>query len=157
MGDAPKGQPDLKDAPEIGRVARVETPCAFDDGRNNWQDGLINFGDKLLSDFPTSRWAPYVHLTLARTYASKLLLTYPGVELDGANKPDNPDTLRREAIAHFRAFLAGNRESPEASSAWREIMEAARRTTPVAKPFRLHRLICPRQLRISSFFVHRNL
>ena len=120
MGDPPKGQPELKDAPEVTRVARVERPCSFDDGSNNWQDGLILFGQQLLRGFPASRWAPYVHLTLARTYANKLFLTYPGVELDGANKPNNPDMLRRDAITHFKAFLAGNRESPEATSAWRE-------------------------------------
>jgi hypothetical protein len=127
-GDAPKGQPPLnaglpvalpKNA-EITRVGRAENPCSFDDGHNNWQPGLVRFGEKLLQDFPASRWAPYIHLTLARTYAASLLLTYPGIDLDGANKPGDPDALRRNAIAHFRAFLAGNRESPEAPSAWRE-------------------------------------
>ncbi len=118
MGNTPKGQPALKDAPEIARVAKVEKPCAF--GGDNWQNGLISFGQKLLQDFPASRWAPYVHLTLARTYASKLLFTYPGVELEGANKPANPNTLRREAIVHFRAFLDSDPKSPEAASAWRE-------------------------------------
>lgn len=108
-------------AGEIARVAHVENPCAFDDGHNNWQDGLINSGEKLLRDFPVSRWKSYIHLTLARTYTAKLILTYPDIDLNGANRPTDPEALRRNAIAHFRAFLVEeNREAAEASSAWRE-------------------------------------
>jgi hypothetical protein len=107
-------------AGEIARVAHVESPCAFDDGRNNWQGGLIQFGEKLLRDFPASRWKSYVHLTMARAYAAKLILTYPDVDLNGANQPTDPETLRRNAIAHFRAFLEENREAPESGVARRE-------------------------------------
>jgi hypothetical protein len=58
---------------------------------------------------------------LARTYAAWLILTYRAVELNGASRPAiDPDTLRRNAIAHFRAFFADNRVSSEADSAWRE-------------------------------------
>ena len=120
MGEAPKGQPPLKDAAEIARVVRVEKPCAFDDGRNNWANGEIIFGEKLLRDFPASRWKSYVHLTLARAYAAKLILTYPDVELNGANIPTDPEALRRNAIANFRAFLNENRDAPEAAVASRE-------------------------------------
>jgi hypothetical protein len=121
MGGAPKGQPSLKDAAEGVRVARLEKPCSFDDGHNNWQGGLIDFGEKLLRDFPASPWKSYIHLTMARAYAAKLILTYPEVDLNGANKPTNPEALRRAAITHFRAFLEGNPESPEARSARREL------------------------------------
>jgi hypothetical protein len=128
MGGAPKGQPSLKkaarerngSAEEIARVTRVETPCAFDDGSNNWQGGLVQFGDKLLRDFPASRWKSYVHLTMARAYANKLILTYPDIELNGANRPTDPEALRRNAITHFRAFLVENRDTPESAVAWRE-------------------------------------
>jgi hypothetical protein len=96
MGEAPKGQPSLK-------------ACAFDDGYNNWQDGLIRAAEKL-----------HAHLTIARAYAAKLLLTYPGTDLNGANMPTDPDALRRNAIAHFRTFLAQNPNAPEAATAWRE-------------------------------------
>jgi hypothetical protein len=119
-GKAPRGQPSLKDAPEIAGVAHLENPCSFDDGHNNWQGGLIVFGEKLLRDFPASRWKSYIHLTVARAYAARLILTYPGADLNDANRPADPDALRLGAIAHFRAFLEGNEESPEASSAWRE-------------------------------------
>ena len=119
-GGAPKGQPSLKGAAEGTRVAHLENPCSFNDGHNNWQGGLISFGEKLLRDFPASRWKTYIHLTMARAYAAKLILTYPKVDLDGANRPTDPEALRRAAIAHFRAFLEGNRESPEVRSAWRE-------------------------------------
>jgi hypothetical protein len=119
--EAPKGQPSLDDAAESTSIARLENACSFDDGNNNWQGGMIRFGEKLLLDFPASRWKSYIHLTLARAYAARLILTYPSVELNGANRPTiDPDTLRRDAIAHFRAFLEENRESPEANSAWRE-------------------------------------
>ena len=107
-------------AGEIARIAHVEEPCAFDDGRNNWQDGLINLGEKLLRDFPASRWKSYILLTLARTYAAKLILTYPGIDLNGANRPTDPEALRRNAIVRFRGFLEENRESPESDTAWRE-------------------------------------
>jgi hypothetical protein len=129
MGGAPKGQPSLKEAAaryskgpagEIARVTRVERPCAFDDGSNNWQGGLIQFGEKLLRDFPESRWKSYVHLTMARAYANKLILTYPDIDLNGANRPTDPEALRRNAIAHFRAFLEENRDAPESAAAWRE-------------------------------------
>ena len=121
-GEAPKGQPSLRGSPaaEIARVTRVEKPCAFDDGRNNWQGGLIQFGEKLLRDFPASRWKSYVHLTMARAYANKLFLTYPDVDLNGANRPTDPEALRRNAIAHFRSFLEENRDAPESGVAWRE-------------------------------------
>ncbi len=119
-GGAPKGQPSLKNAAEGTRVAHLENPCSFDDGHNNWQGGLISFGEKLLRDFPASRWKPYIHLTMARAYAAKLILTYPQVDLNGANRPTGSEALRRAAIAHFRAFLEGNQESPEARSAWQE-------------------------------------
>ena len=119
--EAPKGQPSLDGAAESTHIARLENACSFDDGHNNWQSGMIRFGEKLLLDFPVSRWKSYIHLTLARAYAVRLALTYPAVELNGATRPTtNPDTLRRDAIAHFRAFLEENRESPEANSAWRE-------------------------------------
>lgn len=119
-GDTPKSQPALKNAADIGRVARVQNPCSFDDGHNNWQSGLVTFGEKLLRDFPASPWRSYVHLTLARTLAAQLTLAYPEVDPNGANRPTNPDALRRDAIAHFREFLNENPDSPEAGSAWRE-------------------------------------
>jgi hypothetical protein len=49
-----------------------------------------------------------------------MILTYPQVDLNGANRPTDPKALGRIAIAHLRASLEGNRQSPEASSAWRE-------------------------------------
>jgi hypothetical protein len=107
-------------AGEIARLAHLESACSFEDGHNNWPDGLIQFGEKLLRDSPSNRWTSYVHLTLARTYAASLTLTYPDVELNGANKPTDPDALRRNAILHFRAFLSENPDSPEADVAWRE-------------------------------------
>ncbi|HEX4137152.1 MAG TPA: hypothetical protein VHY84_21265 [Bryobacteraceae bacterium] len=124
-GDAPKSQPALKERPgitteELARIARVEKPCAFDDGSNNWQEGLIAFGAKLLRDFPESRWKPWVHLTMARASAARLLLAEPGVDLNGANRPVNPEILRRNAIEYFRLFLDENRETPESGSAWTE-------------------------------------
>ncbi len=119
-GDAPRGQPPLKQAAESGGVARVENPCSFDDGHNNWQAGLVSFGEKLLRDFPASPWKSYVHLTLARALAAQLFLVYPEVDLNGANRPTNPGALRRDAIAHFREFLNENPDSAEAASAWRE-------------------------------------
>ena len=42
---------------------------------------MIRFGEKLLRDFPASRWKSYIHLTLARAYTARLILTYPAVEL----------------------------------------------------------------------------
>lgn len=119
-GGAPKGQPRLEDAAEITRFARFERPCAFEDGHNNWQPGLIRFGEKLLQDFPASPRRAFVHLTLARALAARLILTYPDVERSGANRPANPEALRRDAITHFRAFLEGAPLSPEADSARRE-------------------------------------
>ena len=98
----------------------MEEPCGFDDGSNNWQGGLIQFGEKLLRDFPASRWKSYVHLTMARAYAAKLILTYPDMFLNGANRPTDADALRRNAIAQFRAFLDENRDAPESGTASRE-------------------------------------
>lgn len=120
-GGAPKGQPSVENTVEGPRIARLEDPCSFDDGHNNWQPGLIGFGQQLLRDFPASRWTSYIHLTMARAYAAQLILSYPGVDLNGANKPADPESLRREAIANFRAFLEENKESPDARSAWREV------------------------------------
>ncbi len=105
---------------EIARVAHAESPCAFDDGRNNWHDGLIQFGEKLLRDFPASPWKPYIHLTIARAYDAKLLLTYPDIELNGENRPTDPEALRRNAIAQFRTFLAEIPNSAESTVARRE-------------------------------------
>jgi hypothetical protein len=107
MGEAPKAQPSLK-------------ACAFDDGRNNWHDGLIRAGQKLLRDLPASPSKPYIHLTMARAYDAKLILTYPDIDLDGATRPTDPEALRRNAIAHFRAFLAETPNSPESAVARRE-------------------------------------
>jgi hypothetical protein len=119
--EGPSGQPAFDGAGESSGVARMQHPCSFDDGHNNWQGAMVRFGEKLLRDFPDTRWRPYIHLQLARTYAAWLILTYPGVELEGASKPAaDPDTVRRNAIAHFRAFFADNRVSSEADSAWRE-------------------------------------
>jgi hypothetical protein len=53
-------------------------------------------------------------MTMARAYAAKLILTYREVDLNGANRPTDPEALRSAAIAHFRAFLEGNRESVQA-------------------------------------------
>lgn len=119
-GGPPKGQPLFENAAEGARIAHLENPCSFDDGRNNWQGRLISFGEKLLRDFPTSRWKSYIHLALARAYAAELILTYPEVDLNGANRPTDPEALRRAAIVHFRAFLQLNQHSLEAHSAWRE-------------------------------------
>jgi hypothetical protein len=118
--ETPKGQLPLDGSGESADVARLEKPCSFDDGHNNWQIGEVRLGDRFLRDFPESRWKPYIHLTLARTYAAWLILTYPSVELMGASVPADPDRLRVGAISHFRAFLEENPESPEAHSAWRE-------------------------------------
>jgi hypothetical protein len=107
-------------AGEIARVAHVEEPCAFDDGSNNWQGGLIRFGEKLLHDFPAGRWRSYVHLTMARAYAARLVLTYPDIDLNGANRATDPEALRSKAITHFRAFLAMNKDASETAVAWRE-------------------------------------
>lgn len=124
---------------EIARVAHAESPCAFDDGSNNWQGGLIRFGEKLLRDFPASPWKPYIHLTMARTYAAELALTYPDVDLNGANRPTDPDALRRNAIAHFRVFLAEAPNSPESaatlSKARREAWRLLAGLPPTRYPF----------------------
>ena len=57
----------------------------------------------------------YIHLTMAGAYAAQLILTYPEIDLNGANRPTDPEALRRAAIAHFHAFLEGKPESPEAA------------------------------------------
>jgi hypothetical protein len=137
-GGVPKGQPSLKDAVEGARVAHFENACSFDDGHNNWQGGQISFGETLLRDFPASRWKSYIHLTMARAYAAKLMLSYPNIYLNGANRPPDPEALRRAAIGHFRAFLEENRESPEAGSRLAGSVAAACRTSTVANPFRMH-------------------
>lgn len=119
-GGIPKSQPSVKGAAEGARVERFENACSFDDGHNNWQGGQISFGETLLRDFPASRWQSYIHLTMARAYAAKLMLTYPDIDLNGANRPTDAEALRRGAIANFRAFLEKNPDSPEATSAWSE-------------------------------------
>jgi hypothetical protein len=57
---------------------------------------------------------------MARAYAAKLILSYPDIDLNGANRPTDPEVLRRNAITHFRAFLEENREAPESAVTWRE-------------------------------------
>jgi hypothetical protein len=57
---------------------------------------------------------------MARAYAAKLTLTYPDIDLNGANTPTDPEALRGNAIAHFRAFIEENRAAPESAIAWRE-------------------------------------
>jgi hypothetical protein len=125
MGEAPEGQPSLK-------------ACAFDDGRNNWHDGLIRAGEKLLRSSPESRSKPYIHLTIARAYTARLLLTYPNVDLDGANEPTNPEALRRNAIVHFRAFLSETPNSPESAATWREARREAWRLLAGLPPAPIH-------------------
>ena len=119
-GDLPKGLPPLNEAPEGTRVTRLGDPCRFDDGYNNWPPALVRFGEKLLRDFPASPWKPYIHLKIGGALANRLLLTYAGVEPGGLKSHANPDGLRRDAIAHIRAFLEANTNPPEADCAWRE-------------------------------------
>ena len=102
--------------------------------------GMISFGEKLLRDFPASRWKSYIHLTLARAYAAKLMLTYPDIDLNGANRPTDPEALRRAAIAHFRAFLEGEPGVARGRLGLAGSVAATCRTSTVANPFRLHRL-----------------
>lgn len=94
--------------------------CAFDDGHNNWQDGLIAASQGLLRDAPAGAGQSYAHLTIARAFAAKLLLTYPGIELDGATKPADAQALRSAAIAQYRAFLEEGPNAPESAVARRE-------------------------------------
>jgi hypothetical protein len=122
MGEAPKTQPSLR-------------ACAFDDGHNNWQDGLIREGRKLLRNPPENADLSYIHLTMARAYSSKLLLTYPGIDLDGANKPADPASLRRDAVEQYRAFLSLNPKAPEARTAWREAWRLLARLPPSPNHF----------------------
>jgi hypothetical protein len=138
LGELPKGQPSLQkaagertgDPKEIADVKRAETPCAFDDGRNNWEGGEIAYSENVLHDFPMSRWKPWIHLTMARAYTAKLLLTYPGIDLNGANKPTDPGALRRNAIANFRIFLDEAPEAFEAPAVWRETWRLLPRLPP---------------------------
>jgi hypothetical protein len=107
LGEAPKNEPSLK-------------ACAFDDGHNNWQDGLIAASKERLRAAPTGTDTSYLHLAMARAYAAKLLLTYPGIDLNGANMPFDPESLRDDAIAQYRAFLDENPNAPEAGNAGNE-------------------------------------
>jgi hypothetical protein len=108
-------------AGELARIAHLEDSCSFE-GKSDWRDGLIRFGEQVLRDFPAGKWAPYVHYILARAYDAKLLRTY--LEGDSSASPSDaaldPVKLRESAIAHFRAYLNEKPSDPDAGYALKE-------------------------------------
>jgi hypothetical protein len=121
IGYAPKGQPLVG---QNAAIARLGSPCAFE-GTSDWRVGLIAFGEQLLRDDPNTQWTPYIHLILGRTYAAKLMLTYPNGDMGASPNrgPLDPVRLRDAAIQHFRAFLSQKPNDPDAGyaahEAWR--------------------------------------
>jgi hypothetical protein len=108
---------------ELARIAHFEFPCYFETKRD-WRDGLIPYGERILRDFPSSQWAPYVHYVLARTYEAKLLLSYPdglgGSDLDKGIPTSQRRRLRQAAITHLRAFMETKPIGPDLRLVWQE-------------------------------------
>jgi hypothetical protein len=108
---------------ELARIARFEFPCYFETKRD-WRDGLIPYGERILRDYPSSQWAPYVHYVLARTYEAKLLLSYPdglgGSDLDKGIPTSQRRRLRQAAITHLRAFMETKPIGPDSRLVWQE-------------------------------------
>jgi hypothetical protein len=137
-GYKPKGQPPLPQQAEdeTTRVAHLEDPCFFE-GKSDWRIGLAVSGEQFLRDYPASRWAPYVHLILGRTYGATLLLTYPGGDME--SNPNHgaldPVQLRDAAVLHYRSFLAQKPNDPDVSYARHELWRLAANLPPTAIHF----------------------
>lgn len=86
-------------AGEMARLADLEK-CQVGDG--------MEAGEKFLTDFPASKWAPYAHYVLGRLYDERLALALYGRPEGGDPVPLTRARLidvRQAAIDHFRAFL----------------------------------------------------
>jgi hypothetical protein len=109
---------------DIAGVTRLENPCSFE-GKSDWREALIAFGENMLAQSARSQWTPFVHWILGRAYAARLQLTYPGTFMDviAPQGPLDPVRIRESAISHFRSFLADKPNGPDAqfarSEAWR--------------------------------------
>jgi hypothetical protein len=107
------------------RMAHLEDTCSFEaeSPAIDWRNALIPYGEKFLRGFPMNEWTPYAHFILARAYAAKLMLAYPGAyEPREIYTPSSEaPQLRQAAITHFRDFLRGKADAPEAAWAWEEV------------------------------------
>ena len=126
FGYTPRGQPVPGKNPvgAAARIARLEKPCSFE-GKSDWRVGLIAFGEQMLRDYPNTLWTPWVHLILGRTYAAKLMLTYPNGDMGASPNRGSldPVQLRDAAIEHLREFLRQRPATEDAkyaaSEAWK--------------------------------------
>jgi hypothetical protein len=108
---------------ELAALVSLSEPCSLK-GPRPWPDLMIAKGEQILRDFGEDKWSPWVHFQLGRAYAAKLSLAYPDGDPEGGGSLPLSDRAmhdaRDKAIAHFNAFLEGNRDSTERVVAWQE-------------------------------------
>jgi hypothetical protein len=110
-------------AGELAGLVSLYYPC-FLKGAKPWPDLLIEKGTKMLTASAETAWTPYIHFALARAYASKLSLAYPGGDAEGGRvftlSPAMMQQERSLAISHLRYFLKRKPGAPESVFAWQE-------------------------------------
>ena len=109
-------------AGELAGLASLADPCSLK-GARPWPDLLIEKGGKLLGEFPTDQWTPWVYFALARAHAVRLSFSYPGgdpdeegIHLTRAAMPRE----RRAAVEHFERFIEQKPDAAESVFAWQE-------------------------------------
>jgi hypothetical protein len=109
-------------AGELAGIANLAYPCSLK-GARPWHDLFIEKAEKLLSEFPSDQWTPWVHFALARAHAVKLSFTYPDHPPEDGNFPLTRAAMERErhaAVEHFERFIERKPDAPESVFAWQE-------------------------------------
>jgi hypothetical protein len=109
-------------AGELAGIASLAYPCSLK-GARPWHDLFIEKAEKLLSEFPSDQWTPWVHFALARAHAVKLSFAYPDHPPEDGNFPLTRAAMERErhaAVEHFERFIERKPDASESVFAWQE-------------------------------------
>ena len=107
----------------LAAVAALQAPCSLD-GSGPWPQRVLDHGERILRQFGSGPWSPWVHFAIARAHDVKLLFSLPPGEVDLGLIHDLTPTQAKEersgAIGEFAYFIRERPDEEEAVFAWQE-------------------------------------
>lgn len=108
----------------LAAVAALQDPCSLD-GTAPWPQLVLDHGERILHQFGSGPWSPWVHFAIARAHEVKLSFSLPPGEIDLGMIHDLTPTQAKEerakAIEEFAYFIREEPDAKEAAFAWQEV------------------------------------
>jgi hypothetical protein len=107
----------------LAAVAALQAPCSLD-GAAPWPQLVLDHGERILRQFASGPWSPWVHFAIARAHDVKLSFSLPPGEVDLGMihnlTATQAEEERTKAIAGFAYFIRKRPDTKESVFAWQE-------------------------------------